>query len=458
MGRNWISNVLYCLVVTFSSGFIIYLIFLSFRNKMEKYGLFTLLYNIMKSILASFFIPFVYIIRKLYSINWGIPNDGLTVQGYFDNYKMTPVLYYFMQITFLLWLLIFIKNILKYGKLIIAQTKMNRTAIPCEQQILKKLRMATLMMRVKKKINIKYSDYICNPVLTGVINPTILLPQKSYSDKELNIIFFHEIQHYIQKDVLWRYITLIVSCIYLIPQRHNFLLRYLEEYSELSCDEHVLDKCDYSIKSYYMTIAKMHFHEANNKFLPGLYEDRIFLERRAVKMRNFKKMKSNKNAFIFLILFVLCNLLVFGTTSKASDLLFNEISEKTYVEDLEKETEIEFQEHVEHDFHSNEEIIEINPYTRGTNNINWNISANSSIRTSYFYKTKGSTITIMVSATPASGTIKAGIIEPDGSRRYVNSANGIASYTFTVNKTGDHAVYIENTGSYKLTVTGVFVN
>jgi hypothetical protein len=60
----------------------------------------------------------------------------------------------------------------------------------------------------------------------------------------------------------------------------------------------------------------------------------------------------------------------------------------------------------------------------------------------------------MVSATSSSVSFRAGIIEPDGTRRYIISSNGIAAHSFELDQDGKYSVYVQNTGSSEITVNG----
>jgi hypothetical protein len=63
---------------------------------------------------------------------------------------------------------------------------------------------------------------------------------------------------------------------------------------------------------------------------------------------------------------------------------------------------------------------------------------------------------VAVAATSKSATFRAGIIEPDGTRRYVESINGAMLYSFPLDQDGKYSVYVQNMGSSEITVTGSY--
>lgn len=466
MGRIWIDNFFYCLALTYASGLIMFSVFRMLRNRMERHGLFLLCFRMVKIVLASYMLPVAYVALYAYMIHNDLPGNGLAPSmGYSAVLGLTPAIYYGTRVLLMAWLVFNSINIFRYGKMLMGHARLLKSAVPCNGHIEGIFRDACHSMKIRKNIKIRHSRNVRSPGLTGIVRPVILLPLEEYSDKELAIIACHELTHYIQRDVIWRHIVLAISCIYAINRKHNRLYQFLDEYSELSCDSSVIEKNGISLQEYYTTIAGLGFHSAEKKeFLPNLYENKNSLERRAIKMVKFRKNRSRRGVAAFTLLFVLCSSLLFGMTGSAGAKVYSDVYERTYSEQLEGMDSMEVGEYEEYSepaenfLYLDEEVVEINPNQRGTGNINWGIASGSSVRTSYFYKGKGSTITIMVSVTPTSNTVKAGIIEPDGNRRYVNSSGGLVSYTFTVNKSGDHAVYIQNAGSSKVTVTGVYVN
>jgi hypothetical protein len=101
-------------------------------------------------------------------------------------------------------------------------------------------------------------------------------------------------------------------------------------------------------------------------------------------------------------------------------------------------------------------IGEVNTKARSDPSFYWTISASNATRTDNFSASSGQKIGVSVTATSTSATFRAGIIEPDGTRRYVNSVNGVMSYSFPLDQDGKYSVYVQNMGSSEITVTGSY--
>lgn len=456
MGSNIINTFICCLIITQLSNVIMQLIYKAFIDNMEKHGLFRLLYCFIKFILLSYIIPIGYTFVCIFMIYKNTALGSQRLLGYLDILSMTPVISYTLRLMFLVWILTLLIKIIKYRKILMDNKRLLIGAEDCSEVTQKIFDEISSKLNIHSKIKIKYTSNIINPGLVGVLKPTILLPkQRYYTVKEMEVIAYHEIHHYIQRDVVWRYIMMLVDCVYIFNKKKLFY--FLEEYSELSCDERALRASGLTPAQYYMTIAEMSFHGKRYNFVSHLYENKNSLERRVEKMK-FLNDKSHRAQNAFLSLFFICTITLFSTTTLAAEKVYSQLQEYTYIENVEDNTQEEnhLLEYIESsDAFSDEVIIELNAMTRAQGIIEWyDIPSGISIRTGYHSKKVGSTITVMLSA---NGKFKAGIIEPNGARRYTNSSSNIVSHTFNINKKGNHSVYVQNTGSSKISVGGVIV-
>jgi hypothetical protein len=102
-------------------------------------------------------------------------------------------------------------------------------------------------------------------------------------------------------------------------------------------------------------------------------------------------------------------------------------------------------------------IGEVTLKARGsTSTFNWDISASAATKTKNFSATSDQQIVVSVVASSSSATFRAGIIEPDGTRRYVNSTNGMTIHTFELDQDGKYSVYVQNMGSSEISVGGTY--
>jgi hypothetical protein len=104
-------------------------------------------------------------------------------------------------------------------------------------------------------------------------------------------------------------------------------------------------------------------------------------------------------------------------------------------------------------------IGEVNTKARSgssKSSFDWDINASAATTTPTFSASSGQKIGVVVLATSSSATFRAGIIEPDGTRRYINSSGGTAAHSFELDQTGKYSVYVQNMGSSQITVSGTY--
>ena len=75
--------------------------------------------------------------------------------------------------------------------------------------------------------------------------------------------------------------------------------------------------------------------------------------------------------------------------------------------------------------------------------------------TSSFYASDGQNIVVSISTVDPSHTVRVGIIQPDGSKRYV-LLNSKGSHLFDLTMSGFYAVYIINDSTEKIHVEGAY--
>lgn len=105
-------------------------------------------------------------------------------------------------------------------------------------------------INLSKKVNCKYSSKILTPMTIGLINKKIILPEEQISQNECEHILRHELFHIKNKDIEYKFLLLLLNCIYWFnPIIYNFT-KQANDILELNCDENVLQGKDeiYRIK------------------------------------------------------------------------------------------------------------------------------------------------------------------------------------------------------------------
>ena len=62
-----------------------------------------------------------------------------------------------------------------------------------------------------KCVEIYQNDLVEVPIAVGILRPQIILPYRSYNEKELHMILRHEMHHVKAWDLLWKRLNLLVT-------------------------------------------------------------------------------------------------------------------------------------------------------------------------------------------------------------------------------------------------------
>ena len=94
------------------------------------------------------------------------------------------------------------------------------------------------------RIALKECILLSSPMLVGVRNPTILLPEKEIPPNELEHIFRHELTHYKRKDLWMNMLVLLVSTIHWFNPFVYLMAKTIRADCEVACDEAVVAGAD----------------------------------------------------------------------------------------------------------------------------------------------------------------------------------------------------------------------
>ena len=77
----------------------------------------------------------------------------------------------------------------------------------------------------------------------------------------------------------------------------------------------------------------------------------------------------------------------------------------------------------------------------------WTVSPGVLKITPAYYCTSGQGMQVSCLFTPTTQSVRIGILEPDGTKRFLQTSSG-AYHTFSLTKTGYYYVFVENISSY----------
>ena len=99
-------------------------------------------------------------------------------------------------------------------------------------------------LNIKTKVELSHNPLITSPMMIGFFHPSIVLPIGELEDKELSYIFVHELIHYKQRDMFYKWLVQIVVCVHWFNPFVYLLEKEVNKSCELSCDEKVLSVLD----------------------------------------------------------------------------------------------------------------------------------------------------------------------------------------------------------------------
>ena len=178
-------------------------------------------------------------------------------------------------------------------------------------------------LNIKTRVELSYNSLIASPIMIGFFRPRIVLPVRELEDKELSYIFVHELTHYKQRDMFYKWLIQIVVCVHWFNPFVYLLEKEVNKSCELSCDEKVIAVLDDKEKREYGDTL-ISFLKSNNLYKSSLAsvtltEGAEQLKERLGAIMNFKK--KNKIVVILtsvLTLFLVISAIVIGAYTTGS--------------------------------------------------------------------------------------------------------------------------------------------
>ena len=135
------------------------------------------------------------------------------------------------------------------------------------------------------------------PMLIGVFRPTIVLPDREYTDAQLRSVLLHELTHLRRKDALVKWLSVLVCAVHWFNPVAWLVRRELDHACELSCDEAVIRDLDADGKQNYgETLISV---AADSRTLPrAVLSTTMCEEKKALKERLGAIMKNRKHTKI----------------------------------------------------------------------------------------------------------------------------------------------------------------
>ena len=181
-------------------------------------------------------------------------------------------------------------------------------------------------LHIKTRVELSCNPLVASPMQIGFFRPRIILPVGELEDKELSYIFVHELTHYKQKDMFYKWLVQIVVCAHWFNPFVYLLEKEVNKSCELSCDEKVISVLDDTARREYGDTL-ISFLKSNNLYKSSLASVTLSEGAEQIKERlgaimNFKsKTKTIRVLTGILTLFILSGAVFIGgySVSAAAD-------------------------------------------------------------------------------------------------------------------------------------------
>lgn len=362
-------------------------------------------------------------------IYFGLPFLGL-IAGV--GHRHSPVL---MMVS-LLWVTGVLLRLLSYWSQYRKHHRYVKMMVPCSVDRQEIAAEVAKKMRVRKNVQVFEGYALYTAELGGLISPRIYLPAAALTDEQFRDIVVHELTHYKNGDQWIRGLAVLTECFHWFNPIVKYLRRSLEHWDELYCDYCVCRRLEEKAGNYARTLFRMGEIYVSQKEAAkeafeaavGFNETNGSLLNRVEKVIDYStKMKKQRHIPVA-ILFLVLSFTAVGTV-----LIANGKTEEPV-------NQVKYEEYVEVPEEPLEGIIR---YRADSSDI-LNFCMTKQIwETGMFSAKEGQDIFMAVQCNPKDIELKVGIIEPDGTKRYV-CGNGTILYTYALTKTGEYSAFIEN--------------
>ena len=288
--------------------------------------------------------------------------------------------------------------------------------------------------------------------MCGVLRPKVILPVRRYGKDELQVIFTHEITHYLQGAMLLKWGVLLVRAVHFFNPLAWLLCREVQRWSEYACDIRACSAIG-GARQYFQVIANMALFSAEGTLPEQLVESKNELAERIDKVkemnRNRKKGVMTKLAAVGLAgaVYAAGSVSAYAATVKSAD-LYVYLHHLTTVEE-EEEYVPWVDDYVEYTEEGYAEGIvvrtgEIYRITRSYVGMEWTINGGEAAETEAFSCKKGDTISVSMGISPDNISVKVGIIKPDGTKTFIWGKGSEVEHKFSVSASGSYKVFVEN--------------
>ena len=464
---SWINFFFFVIILNTVTGTVAYLLCKLLTWIAEKASAIRVIYPMYRLVLIFYIVPFgwIYIYMKC--------NRVYGSYGIGDSFFGTPIIFWIIQIALIVWFIGMVWVIVRklkdsYGERKAHELKMkNNMPFRADEY-------RAMLSRMYPHRNWKRTQFCTNflarsPVVVGKLFPVIIIPERKYSEFQIQVILMHEGMHIVRLDNLAKQISSVLIYINWFNPYLKSYTKELDEWADIACDISVCKRfLGGNSKEYYIALmaAKTSGHSVVNPFVSHLNKSNESIKRRMMYMKKWKDSRSKRfvSAILMATLIMGSSVTAFAASSQVADQQNDVYRETRDVEptiETNSVTSLEQYElpadEVDEEKWNNAIVYDeslVSPMSV-QKHFTWTVPAQNFARSAGFIKQKGSSI--VVSCYIYSDLNHwVGIRRPNGSMLYVVGTHQVAS-TFKCETTGTYYVFVENRGRVDIKASGYYI-
>ncbi len=462
---NWISllsQIFFATLVTSAAGSMMFLFWVFCRKWLWKLNP-KVVYFMLKCVVVMFLLPVAYFAVIESHKNGYIQNMGnmLFVMDLNNGLFQVIVLLWLFSTTLILFL--FLKN--QIGKYWICKSNFD-DGNSLEQKEFDRIK-AKLGIKADVKLlrNDNYRQR--SPFVCGIWKQKVVLPYLEYSEDELKVIFYHELNHVKKRDVIFRYLTILAIVLNSMNPFSYFLWKRVQLWAEVDCDARTVDflkEEGISKRQYYNIIWEMKEADVSKPIFftyPMLLSASEILYRRIKIMKSYPSNKIKMAKGVVIGILAIFALISSGTAhatgvvlAKAGDEVLREGQVVVYLE-KEDNTDRWSEEMLLKPDNMPQVVCSSENATFNSGTISWNIPSGKRYVTDSVYIPRDVDVQIACLAEQENCFYRFGLLYPSNERA-VLGGTGMGCYSFCTPSNGYYRILIENHGSQVLHVIGSY--
>ena len=440
------------------TGSCVFICFKLLEKLLEKRGLIKMSVRLLRFVILSFLIPIVFV---------------SLIYAYDDNviFAQDDPLPYVFGVLLLIWAV-------GWGKALIHSIQIHKrlkylinTACMCEKEVVDTKEIWRKKLKIRQKIEVKYSYTIATPIICRVLKPVILLPARDYSREELDVIFVHELMHCKHKDILWKQLCAFARIVFwwnLLIQRFVYVVdSWNESYCDYAVTQVLKDK-----KQYFTTVCRLGIQpfQKGAYLCAALYEDKNQLKTRIYRIKAMQDTNKKAAAQISVVMILL--LVSFGSVVLITQgyhriymstiMMLGDIQQEIYLKEGGAETRDIIMNLKEYDHIRWNKKLPVVKMKENIKKGNYNaffqkLKSQNRMESNWIYLKKGEIVSFNLQDMQDETLNKrdtdfiSGIMDVNGRERYVMASSQIL-HDFEIQKKGRYKFFIENRYKSKIKI------